>query len=77
MQISRGLLSFARSLHNRIGQQSRMIGDSNITDAEYQRAVSDSDQAYSLAKYLGNHLQGIDRALWFQACGLGVHHIVT
>jgi hypothetical protein len=52
----RTLIQIARPLKRLIGAHVHMIGQHNLTDKDYQRAQSDSDQAVSTAKYLICHL---------------------
>lgn len=40
------------------------------TDAEYQLAVGEKNQAFQLARYLCLHVVGLDRARFAQQCGI-------
>lgn len=65
--------TIAQQLRNRIGSHYTLLCSKpvhELTDAEYQAARADSDQALSMARYLARHLAGINRAAFCAACGI-------
>lgn len=68
--------TIARGLRKRIGRDyilicSRPAG--SVSQDEYLEAVSDSQQAQHMAKYLADHLIGLDRLAFCDACGIRSH----
>lgn len=68
--------TIARSLRKRIGADyilicSRPAG--SVSNDEYQAALSDSQQAQSLARYLADNLVSVDRLAFCEACGIRSH----
>ena len=63
--------TIARQLRAKIGKHYEAICSLNYpTDADYWRMRSGSDQATAMARYLGEHLQGVDRKAFGAACGV-------
>lgn len=66
----------ARSLRQRIGADFELICSKpagQVSHGEYMRAVSDSQQAQALARYLADHMQGVQRLAFCDACGIRSH----
>ncbi len=68
--------TIARSLRKRIGADYLLICSrpaGSVSNDEYQAALSDSQQAQSLARYLADNLASIDRLAFCEACGIRSH----
>ena len=68
--------AIARGLRKRIGADYRLICSrpaGSVSNDEYQAALSDSQQAQSLARYLADNLASIDRLAFCEACGIRSH----
>jgi hypothetical protein len=59
------ILRMAKPFKSTIGAHVPLIGNSNVTHDDYQRARSDSDMAVQRAKYLIQHLQNRHDAMLF------------
>ncbi len=68
--------TIARSLRKRIGADYLLICSrpaDSVSHDEYMAAVSDSQQAQSLARYLADNLVSVDRLAFCEACGIRSH----
>lgn len=68
--------TIARGLRKRIGADYRLICSrpaGSVSNDEYQAALSDSQQAQSLARYLADNMASIDRLAFCEACGIRSH----
>ena len=68
--------AIARGLRKRIGADYLLICSrpaGSVSHDEYMEAVSDSQQAQSLARYLADNLASIDRLAFCEACGIRSH----
>lgn len=68
--------TIARSLRKRIGADYLLICGrpaGSVSNDEYQAALSDSQLAQSLARYLADNLVGVDRLAFCEACGIRAH----
>jgi len=65
------ILRMAKPFKAQIGAHARLIGDSSVTNDEYQRVRADSDMAVQRAKYLIQHLADRhDAVLFARAVGM-------
>lgn len=67
----KAILRMAKPFKSVIGAHAQLIGDSNMTHEDYQRARADSDMAVQRAKYLIQHLANRhDAVLFARAVGM-------
>ena len=69
--MTRSHATIARQLRAKIGKHFEAISSLNYPSHEvYETLRSESDQATAMARYLGEHLQGVDRKAFGAACGV-------
>jgi hypothetical protein len=74
--LSRSLQTLAAQLRPVIGAHAYLIG-TGCAQSAYLEAQARSDQAFSKARYLCEHLAlpAADRQAFARACGLGTHFV--
>lgn len=74
--LSRSLQTLAAQLRPVIGAHAYLIG-TGCAQSAYLEAQARSDQAFSKARYLCEHLAlpATDRRAFARACGLGTHFV--